>query len=49
MAGQEGHREVCQLLIQHGADVNHQWTEVHHEVIMHALLIIEYDIIILCA
>ena len=41
MAGQEGHRGVGQLLIQHGADVNHQETKVH------ALLVIGYDIIIL--
>ena len=36
MASQNGHADVCQLLIQHGAEVNHQqevsllsWQLVH--------------------
>ena len=41
MAAEKGHGDVCQLLVQHRADVNHQETEVHYDV----LLVIEHDII----
>jgi hypothetical protein len=38
VTAKHGHSDVCQLLIQHGADVNRQRTEVHHDVIMHCCL-----------
>ena len=30
VGGQKGHKDVCQMLIQHGAEVNHQH-KVHHD------------------
>ena len=48
MAAEEGHSDVCQLLIQNGADVNHQRTEVHHDVIMHCCKVMGYNNYFLC-
>ena len=30
IGGQKGHKDVCQMLIQHGAEVNYQ-QKVHHD------------------